>query len=157
MKRGRCREAHWWHGKFRGCGYRVTVAREAILDILARTDKHMSAEDIYMKLHPIYPNIGLTTVYRTLDVLSNLALIFRLDIGDGRARYELAESPNKPHHHHHLVCTGCRKVIDYSDFIDQEIKLLHETEKGLSKKYNFKITNHLIQFYGLCGDCSSKL
>jgi Fur family ferric uptake transcriptional regulator len=134
----------------------VTVAREAILDMLAKTDKHMSAEDIYMKLHPVYPNIGLTTVYRTLDVLSNLAIIFKLDIGDGRARYELAESPKKPNHHHHLVCTGCRKIIDYSDFIDQEIKLLQETEKGLSKKYNFKITNHLIQFYGLCSDCASK-
>ncbi|HBC89798.1 MAG TPA: ferric uptake regulation protein [Lentisphaeria bacterium] len=153
MKNGRCREKHWWHGKFRGCGYRVTVAREAILDVLARTDKHMSAEDIYMKLHPIYPNIGLTTVYRTLDVLSNLALIFKLEIGDGRARYELAESPKKPSHHHHLVCTGCKKVVDYSDFIDQEVKLLQETEKGLSEKYNFKITNHLIQFYGLCSEC----
>ena len=130
--------------------------KKAILDMLAKTDKHMSAEDIYMKLHPVYPNIGLTTVYRTLDVLSNLAIIFKLDIGDGRARYELAESPKKPNHHHHLVCTGCRKIIDYSDFIDQEIKLLQETEKGLSKKYNFKITNHLIQFYGLCSDCASK-
>jgi Fur family ferric uptake transcriptional regulator len=134
----------------------VTVAREAILDMLAKTDKHMSAEDIYMKLHPVYPNIGLTTVYRTLEVLSNLAIIFKLDIGDGRARYELAESPKKPNHHHHLVCTGCRKIVDYSDFIDQEVKLLQETEKELSNKYNFRITNHLIQFYGLCGDCTSK-
>ena len=92
----KCKDSQWWHGKFRGCGYRVTVAREAILDMLAKTDKHMSAEDIYMKLHPVYPNIGLTTVYRTLDVLSNMALIFKLDIGDGRARYELAESPKKP-------------------------------------------------------------
>jgi Fur family ferric uptake transcriptional regulator len=134
----------------------VTIAREAILEVLAKTEKHMSAEDVYMKIHSTYPNIGLTTVYRTLDVLSDLALIFKLEIGDGRARYELAESPKKPNHHHHLVCTGCRKIIDYSDFIDQEVKLLQETEKGLSNKYNFKITNHLIQFYGLCGDCTSK-
>ena len=134
----------------------MTIAREAILEVLAKTEKHMSAEDVYMKIHSTYPNIGLTTVYRTLDVLSDLALIFKLEIGDGRARYELAESPKKPNHHHHLVCTGCRKIIDYSDFIDQEVKLLQETEKGLSNKYNFKITNHLIQFYGLCGDCTSK-
>ena len=150
------KDSQWWHGKFRCCGYRVTIAREAILDVLAKTDKHLSAEDIYMKLHPDYPNIGLTTVYRTLEVLSNLALIFKLEIGEGRARYELAESPKKPNHHHHLVCTGCRKIVDYSDFIDQELKLLQETEKGLSDKYNFKITNHLIQFYGICKDCAAK-
>jgi len=150
-----CKDFEGWQGKFHGCGYRVTVAREAILDLLSNTDKHMSAEDIYMKLHKTHSNIGLTTVYRTLEVLSDMALVFKMDIGDGRARYELAESPKKPNHHHHLVCTGCRKIVDYSDFIDQEVKLLQETEKGLSKKYNFKITNHLIQFYGLCGDCSA--
>lgn len=155
-KEMKCKDSQWWHGKFRSCGYRVTIAREAILDVLAKTDKHMSAEDIHMKIRSTHPNIGLTTVYRTLDVLSDLALIFKLEVGDGRARYELAESPKKPNHHHHLVCTGCRKIIDYSDFIDQEVKLLQETEKGLSSKYNFKITNHLIQFYGLCAGCGSK-
>jgi Fur family transcriptional regulator, ferric uptake regulator len=51
----------WWHGKFRGCGYRITAGREAILDVLSKSDKHLSAEDIYMKVHPKYPNIGLTS------------------------------------------------------------------------------------------------
>ncbi|HAX60950.1 MAG TPA: ferric uptake regulation protein, partial [Elusimicrobia bacterium] len=56
-------------------------------------------------------------------------------------------------HHHHLVCTNCGRIVDYTDFIDDEIELLQLTEKGLSKKYNFKITGHLIQFYGLCDKC----
>lgn len=146
----------WWHGKFRGCGYRLTIGREAILKVLAKSDMHLSAEDIYMKIHSRHPNIGLTTIYRTLDVLSSLGMVYKLDFGDGRARYELAEGPKGAHHHHHLVCTGCKRVIDYTDFVDEEIELLKETEKGLSKKYNFKITNHLIQFYGLCNICSKK-
>ena len=145
----------WWHGKFRGCGYRITAGREAILDALSKSDKHLSAEDIYMKVHPKYPNIGLTTIYRTLDVLVQLGLVFKFDFGDKRARYELAEGPKGAHHHHHLVCTKCRRVLDYTDFIDEEVELLNQTEKGLSKKYNFKITNHLIQFYGLCSNCTN--
>jgi Fur family ferric uptake transcriptional regulator len=155
MPRGNCHGEGWWHGKLRGCGYRLTVGREAILDILSKSEAHLSAEDIYIKIHSRYPNVGLTTVYRTLDVLSGLGMVYKLDFGDGRARYELAEGP-KGAHHHHLVCTQCNKVIDYTDFIDEEAELLNQTEKGLGKKYNFNITNHVIQFYGLCEKCSGK-
>ena len=143
----------WWHGRFRGCGYRITAPREAILDVLSKSDKHLSAEDIYMKVHTRYPVIGLTTIYRTLDILTNMGLIFKFDFGDSRARYELSEGPNGRKHHHHLICTNCNRIIDYADFIDEEIKLLEQTKKGLLKKYNFKSTNHLIQFYGLCEKC----
>lgn len=155
MPRTHCRGQGWWHGKFQGCGYRVTVGRQAILDILSKSEEHLSAEDIYLKVHQKYPSVGLTTIYRTLDILSNLGMIYKLDFGDGRARYELAEGPEGLHHHHHLVCTDCNKVIDYTDFIDDELQLLKQTEKGLSEKYNFKITNHVIQFYGLCDRCSA--
>jgi len=109
-----------------------------------------------MKVHPKYPNVGLTTIYRTLNVLSNLGIVCKLDFGDGRSRYELAEGTEDTHHHHHLVCTNCNKVIDYTNFIDEELELLRKTEKGLGAKYNFKITNHIIQFYGLCDKCSGK-
>lgn len=146
----------WWHGKFRGCGYRITVPREAILDVLNRTSEHLSAEDIYMAIHKTHPNIGLTTIYRTLELLVHMGLVFKFDFGDGRARYELSEGPKGTRHHHHLVCTKCGRVIDYTDFIDDEIELLSRTEKGLSRKFNFKIANHLIQFYGLCEKCQDK-
>jgi len=156
MGRGRCQGQDWWQGKFQGCGYRITAGREAILDVLSHSQGHLSAEDIYMKVHPKYPTLGLTTIYRTLDVLSDLGMISKLDFGDGRARYELAEAHSGAPHHHHLVCTGCHKVIEYTDFIDEEVELLRETEKGLNAKYDFKITHHVIQFYGLCKKCSGK-
>lgn len=144
--------SQWWIKRLKERGYRITLGRAAVLDILTRSDKHLSAEDIYIKIRKRYPNIGLTTVYRTLDLLANMGLIFKFDFGDGRARYELAEGPNSIHHHH-LICTGCNKIVDYTDFVDKEIELLKQVEKELSKKYGFKITNHLIQFYGLCKDC----
>lgn len=145
----------WWHGRLKGCGYRITIGRQAILDILAAEESHLSAEDIYTRIRKACPGIGLTTVYRTIDILNDMGLVHRLDFGDGRSRYELAEGPKK-RHHHHLICTGCNKAINYTDFIEEEIKLLKETEKGLSKKYKFRITGHRIEFYGLCERCAGR-
>jgi Fur family ferric uptake transcriptional regulator len=156
MRRRNMMGPPWWHGKFRGCGYRITVPRQAILEVLSRTSDHLSAEDIYIAVHKTNPHIGLTTIYRTLELLVDMGLVFKFDFGDGRARYELSEGPKGTRHHHHLVCTSCGRVIDYTDFIDDEIELLSRTEKGLAEKFNFKIINHLIQFYGLCEKCQSK-
>lgn len=152
MPRNICRKS-WMHGKFKGCGYKITVSRQAILDILVKTSKHLSAEDIYLRVHEVYPSVGLTTVYRTLDILQNLELIAKHDFGDGRARFEFSQGKKGSKHHHHLVCTKCNRVINYKDFINQEIKFLEETKKKFLKKYNFNITNHFIQFYGLCEKC----
>ena len=156
MPRGFMMGPPWWHGRFRGCGYRLTVPRQIILEVLSKTEQHLSAEDVYIQVKKVYPNIGLTTVYRTLELLVHLGLILKFDFGDGRARYELSEGPKGARHHHHLVCTSCGRVVDYTDFIDEEVELLNQTEKGLSKKYNFEITNHLIQFYGLCDECKKR-
>ena len=137
-------------------GLRRTPAREAILSVLNRNDGHFSAEDIYLTLHSAAPNIGLTTVYRTLNTLSHLGLVCKLDFGDGRARFELIEKPGRPTHHHHLICSNCGTAYDYADFIGEELELIHKTEKSLSQRYNFTIQNHTIQFSGLCETCGSK-
>ncbi|MEW6556812.1 MAG: Fur family transcriptional regulator [Elusimicrobiota bacterium] len=147
------RNDNWWCGRFRGVGYRLTLPREAILEVLGFTRDHLSAEDIYLAVHKKYPVVGLTTVYRTLDILVRLGLVYKFDFGDGRARFELAEDSKGKRHHHHLICTNCGRIIDYTDFIDDEVELLQLVEKGLSEKYGFKIKGHLIQFYGLCDRC----
>ncbi|MGA1875143.1 MAG: Fur family transcriptional regulator [bacterium] len=143
----------WWKERLQRAGSRITAPREAILKFLNQTAKHLSAEDIYLVVHKAYPNIGLTTVYRTLELLVQTGLIFKVDFGDGRARYELADGPKGIGHHHHLVCTSCGRVIDYTEFINEEKEFLAQTERGLTQKYHFTITNHLIQFYGLCDKC----
>ena len=143
----------WAQGRLRNQGFRVTLPRQVILDTLFKAKGHLSAEDIYFRIHPLYQGIGLTTVYRTLELLTQMGLISRFDFGDRRARYEFIKTGRESNHHHHLVCTNCGRVIDYTDFIDEEVELLNQTEKELSKKYHFEITNHLIQFYGLCDRC----
>lgn len=150
---GRGMRQGWWHGKLRGCGYRLTLPRQAILEVLENTSKHLSAEDVFMAVKKKYPQVGLTTVYRTLELLVEMGLVFRFDFGDGRARFEMSEGPQSKDHHHHLICSACGRVIDYTDFIKEEVELLNKTEKGLSKKYDFNIKNHLIQFFGLCKQC----
>ncbi|MCK4377311.1 MAG: transcriptional repressor [Actinomycetia bacterium] len=132
----------------------MTQPREIILDVLSRTKKHLSAEDIYIEVYKIYPGIGLTTIYRTLDILTNMEMVSRYDFGDGRSRYELI-SDKKSEHHHHLICLNCGKIIDYNDYIDEETKLFDKLEKVLSEKHNFKINYHHVGFYGLCDKCKS--
>ena len=156
MGRGWHGKRGWWCRRFENAGLSFTRARKIILDILKTKKGHLSIEEIYEKLIKRCPGVNLTTVYRNLEVLTELGIVEKFDFGDGRARYELVEGPQREKHHHHLVCTSCGRVIDYTDFIDQEVELLQKTEKGLSKKHNFKISDHLIQFYGLCDRCRMK-
>lgn len=143
---------HKWRHRFRGHVSRWTVPREAILDLLSSTSKHLSAKEIYAALYRMYPGIGLTTIYRTMDLLVRMGLINKLNIGEGQSRYEF-KSGEKKEHHHHLICTNCGKIIDYSDFIKEELELVKKTEKNLAKKYNFIVRDHNIEFYGLCENC----
>ncbi len=138
---------------FKDKGFRLTAPRKAILDLLVNTNEHPSVEEIYFDVHKSYPSIGITTVYRTLDLLVSWGLVHKFDFGEGKARYELIEHPKGIGHHHHLICTSCKKIINYTDFIDKEFNYIPKVEKRLSKKYNFKIQNHLIEFYGVCDNC----
>lgn len=143
----------WWRERFNRFGAKITAPREVVLDVLHRTDEHLSASDIYIRAHSANPSIGLTTVYRTLDMLTSMGIVHKFDFGDGKARFELANNPEGKGHHHHLVCLKCRKIIDYADFMDEEIEYLKKTEEGLAEKYNFQIVDHIIRFYGICSDC----
>ncbi|MCF7871334.1 MAG: transcriptional repressor [Candidatus Omnitrophica bacterium] len=151
------RERGWWKRRLRGRGCRLTVPRQAILELLNKSSEHLSAEDIYFKVKKTYPAIGLTTVYRTLELLVNMGVVSKFDFGDGRARYELAaNAEDEENHHHHLICTNCGKVINYTDFVNQEKELIEKTENKLATKYNFEINNHQIQFYGICPGCKKE-
>jgi Fur family ferric uptake transcriptional regulator len=143
---------HKWQYRFRENVSRWTVPREVILNLLSRTSKHMSAKDIYASLYSLYPGIGLTTIYRTLELLYRLGFVQKVTAGDGQSRYEL-KSEDKKDHHHHLICTKCGKIVDYRDFVQQELELIRKTEETLAKKHNFLILDHNIEFLGLCEKC----
>ena len=138
--------------RFKKNGLRMTMPRRVIIGILNESSEYMSAEDVFDKLKGDYPGIGLATVYRTLNLLSSMGVVTRFEFGEGKARYELAES-KEDSHHHQIVCEKCFKVINYSDFTDEECQFHSSMEKILGKKYGFDIKRHVVQYYGICGDC----
>ena len=146
--------SHKWQHRFQGHVSRWTGPREAILRLLSQTSKHMSAKEIYSSLYQKHPSLGLTTVYRTLDLLTRMDLINKITLGNGQRRFEFKKGKKTDHHHHHLICTGCDKIFDYKEFEKEELAFVKKTEKNLSRKFNFKIMDHNIEFYGLCDKCN---
>ncbi len=121
-------------GKMKGRGYKATPQRVAVLEALA-SEQHQSLDGIHAKC----PRVGLVTVYRTLDLLSGIGAVRRLDLGDG-PRYELAED-----HHHHLICDSCGSISEFEDCpIDPE---LLDVEGG------FEVRSHSVEVYGNCAEC----
>ena len=145
-------KSHRLRHRFNGHASRLTAPREAILEFLSKSSKHLSAKEIYAHLHRSYPRMGLSTVYRTLDLLARMGIVTKLSLGDGQSRYEF-KSSEKEEHHHHLICTSCGKIINYSEFLEEELRLVKKTEEKLAKKYNFTIQDHNIEFLGICGEC----
>jgi len=125
--------------------YKVTPQRQIILKaFLNNSERHLSAEDIYNIIRAEHPEIGLATVYRTLELFAELDILRKLNFGDGRSRFEFLDSSN---HHHHLVCLKCGYVIEFEEDI------MGEVEKTVADQSGFKITDHRVKFYGLCKKC----
>jgi len=131
-------------GILREHGYKLTPQRHAVLKVIASSQDQMTPETIYKTAHSNNHNIGLVTVYRTLDLLSNLNLVCRVYAPDGYRGY-MMRRPTE--HHHHLVCSRCNKVIDFTGCT------LADLEHKLTKETGFNIREHLLEFYGLCPEC----
>ncbi|GAB6100214.1 Fur family transcriptional regulator [Halanaerocella petrolearia] len=124
--------------------YQLTFQRKLILQVfLSNQEKHLSAEEIYNNIKNKNPSIGLSTVYRTLEVFSNSGVIKELDFDTNCRRYELKGK----NIHHHLICVECDKITEFSE------EMLEKIESHLYKKYKFQVTEHKIKFYGYCDEC----
>lgn len=127
---------------------KMTTQRQVILQIFVDfPEKHLSAEDVFQILRENNSEIGLATVYRTLELLSEIEILQKMDFGDGRSRYELDLTDISAHHHHHLICKKCGHVLEFAD------DLLDELEKNIQDKCQFKILDHEVKFYGYCREC----
>lgn len=123
-------------------GIKVTPQRIAIYKELASTDQHPSTETIYNKIRDYYPNISLTTVYRTLETFEKLGLISVVNVLYNAARYDANLDP-----HHHIVCTSCKKV---EDIYDESLTNLDVSDKTLG---DYKIEGYSLLLNGVCSDC----
>jgi Fur family peroxide stress response transcriptional regulator len=123
-------------------GLKVTPQRIAIYRELAGTDQHPSTETIYKKIQDYYPNISLTTVYRTLETFEKLGLISVVNVLYNAARYDANLTP-----HNHVVCTECKKI---EDFYDESLSNLDVSDMTLNE---YSIKGYSILLNGVCKDC----
>ena len=129
----------------REAGHKLTPQRKAIIDAILAADKSLTPRALHASLAGKHPEIGLVTVYRTIEVLNRLGLLCQFQ-PDGAARTFKA---GPAEHHHHLVCRGCGVVVNFGHCPrDLETKL--ELETG------FQITGHRLEFTGYCRDCQEK-
>ncbi|WP_047985367.1 ferric iron uptake transcriptional regulator [Ornithinibacillus californiensis] len=127
--------------------YKLTPQREATVRVLLeREADHLSAEDIYLLVKEKAPEIGLATVYRKLELLSELKIIDKINFGDGVSRYDLRKE-GAEHFHHHLVCIECGSVEEIMD------DLLGDVEKIVESEWGFQVQDHRLTFHGLCKIC----
>jgi Fur family ferric uptake transcriptional regulator len=131
-------------------GFKLTKQRISVVLVLEQCEgEHLTAEEIYDRVKQESPEIGLATVYRTIQLLLDLKIIDRLNLDDGCVRYELDNLDNT-HHHHHLVCEQCGTIYEVKD------DLLDTIEQQVQRDYKFEITNHILKFYGVCEQCNQK-
>ncbi|MDQ8182542.1 Fur family transcriptional regulator [Pelagicoccus sp. SDUM812005] len=121
--------------------YRITEPRKALLRLLVESQKPLSAEDAHLSLGA--QDYDLVTVYRNLETFEAAGIATRIPTESGKSLFELNA---EEHHHHHIICRKCHKAE----------KLDHcEVEKleTLAAKLGFTEVTHVLELYGVCGDC----
>ena len=128
-------------------GLKITTPRLKVLQILDDAhNHHLSAEEVYKALLDMGEDVGLATVYRVLSQFEQAGLIHRHNFEGGYSVYELSQGE----HHDHLVCVKCGKV---EEFVDE---LIEQRQALIAEEANFKMTDHALNIYGLCGACQKK-
>ena len=127
-------------------GYKLTPQRRVVIEAIASSRDHLTPTAVYEKVHQHHPDIGLVTIYRTLEILAELKLICELHAGGSCRSYTVSA----PRHHHHLICSNCGAVIDFTGCD------LGEVQQNLSKETGFRIDAHLLEFIGLCQACQKE-
>lgn len=127
-------------------GHRLTTPRQAIIKLVAPRQDHFSAQEVWDEVRERYSGIGRATVFRTLDLLTELGVLNRIHTGDGCHRYTVCETT----HHHHLMCVECGTVSSLEAAgIESQIRRL-ATEAG------FDLLTHHLELVGRCATCRAR-
>ncbi len=128
---------------FSAPGLRVTSQRALILEIIRHGRGHLDADEIYRRAREKHSRLSLSTVYRTLQTLKKLGLVEELHFDEEHHHYEVKPAAE----HHHLVCLGCGKVVEFKCPLSQEMK------DDVSREKNFEVTEVEVQMRGYCSRC----
>lgn len=125
----------------RKAGLKVTLPRVKILELLESSEtRHLSAEEVYKSLLEQGEDVGLATVYRVLTQFEAAGIVERHHFEGGHSVFELKDD----HHHDHIVCTNCGKVVEFHDDV------IEQRQKMVAESLGFTLTDHSLYLYGYC-------
>jgi len=127
---------------------KFTRQREVILKVIYNSSGHHSPEEILNLVKKEFPNenIGIATIYRNLAFFEEEGLVESISFGKDGKKYEIGHR----HHHDHLVCIECGKIIEFIDDI------IEKRQEEVARKYNFKMVDHIMKIEGICQECQNK-
>ena len=129
-------------------GLKYTKQREVLLQTLYNNSEHFTPEQLYLYIKERYPglNVGIATVYRSLNLLEESGMVTSISFGAQGKKFELA---NKPHHDH-TICRQCGVIVEFED------QIIEKRQLAIAKEHGFKLTGHIMQLYGVCGECNKQ-
>ena len=127
-------------------GYKLTRQRRAVVEVVTQAHMRLSAADVFTQAHRVCPDLGLTTVYRTLEILEQMGVIRRVHLDDGCEGF----APAAAEHSHHLICSRCRETIEFEECN------LNALLTRVSEQTGFTIEQHWLELVGLCPRCQRK-
>jgi Fur family transcriptional regulator, peroxide stress response regulator len=129
----------------KGRDFRLTPQRVELVRLIAASDGHPSAGQLYTNIKGKFPTMSLATVYKTLALLKEMGQVLEIDLRDD-SHYD----GNRPQPHPHLICIKCNRIIDGEADLDQL------PIKSLEQASGYKILRSQVSFYGLCPDCKEE-
>jgi Fur family ferric uptake transcriptional regulator len=129
-------------------GYRAGGARSAVVEHLGRVGGCLTAEQVVAGLRGERRRVGAASVYRALNLLSDLGLLHRAALGDAPIRYDLVDPETE--HHHHLVCDRCGRTVTFAD------SKLEAAIEDVSDRVGYVVDSHDVTLRGTCGDCAER-
>lgn len=126
-------------------GFKSTKLQHSLLELLARS-KPLTVSELLKQLKKHYPTLNKTTLYRQLDNLHKSGWVKLIELGDGKKRYEMANS-----HHHHLVCQSCQAIAPVETDVLEAV--FEQIEQDITQNLKFQILEHNLEFFGICQNC----
>ena len=129
-------------------GLKNSRQREIIAQVFFESIEHIRVEELLQRVREVEPKVSQATVYRTMKLLVDCSLAEARQFQDGQTRYEASD--DEGHHHDHLICTKCGKIVE---FVDERIE---ELQEEVAASHGFKVSDHKMELYGICDspDCA---
>jgi len=128
-------------------GLRITSQRALILEVIRRGQGHLDADEVYRQAREKQPRLSLSTVYRTLQMLKKLGLVEEVHFDEAHHHYEIKPSTE----HHHLVCLGCGRVVEF------QYPLARLVKRNIAEAKDFEITGSEVRMTGYCHTCRGSI